>query len=113
LDKLQRLVIDGALEKKAFDVLALDLREQSDITDCFIICSGNTKIHTQAIADSIIERTYGTEFKSIAIEGYPAGNWIVIDLVDLIVHVFQKEVRDYYSLERVWGDAPVIEMITG
>ncbi len=112
MDKLQRLVVDGAREKKAFDILVLDLRNRSDITDCFIICSGNTKIHAQAIADSIIERTYGTEYKSTAIEGYSAGSWIVIDLADLIVHVFQKEVRSYYSLERVWGDAPVIEMIT-
>ena len=112
MDKIQRLVVDGAQEKKAFDILVLDLNNRSDITDCFVICSGNTKIHVQAIADSIIDQTYGTEFKSLAVEGYSAGKWIVIDLVELIVHVFQKEVRDYYSLERLWGDAPVVNMIS-
>jgi ribosome-associated protein len=112
LDKLQQLVVEGAQDKKAFDILVLDLKNRSDITDCFIICSGNTKIHAQAIADSILEQTYGTEFKSTAIEGYYSGNWIVIDLADLIVHVFQKEVRNFYNLERVWGDAPVIETIS-
>ena len=82
MDKIQRLVVDGAQEKKAFDILVLDLNNRSDITDCFVICSGNTKIHVQAIADSIIDQTYGTEFKSLAVEGYWAGKWIVIDLVD-------------------------------
>ena len=112
MNKLQRLIVDGAREKKAFDILILDLCNRSDITDCFIICSGNTKVHTQAIADSILEQTYSTEYKSKAIEGYTAGRWIVIDLTELIVHVFQREVRDYYGLERLWGDAPVIAMIT-
>lgn len=109
LNSLQRLVVNAALEKKAFDILVLDLRKRSDITDFFILCSGNSKVQVQAIADSILEKTYGTEFRPKAVEGYQEGDWVILDLVDAFVHVFKKDVRLHYDLERLWGDVPVIE----
>ncbi len=112
LSELQRLVVDAASEKKAFDILVLDLRERSDITDCFIICSGNSKIQVQAICDSILEKTYGTPFRPVAIEGYSVGNWVILDLAEIMVHIFQKDVRTQYDLERLWGDVPTIEAIS-
>lgn len=111
LNELQRLVIEGAAEKKAFDILILDLRNRSDLTDYFIICSGRSKVQVQAIVDSIIEKTYGTAYKPIAVEGYNAGDWVIVDLVDIFVHVFHKDVRSHYDLERLWGDVPVIEAV--
>tara|TARA_B100000686_G_scaffold351699_1_gene451189 strand:- start:1220 stop:1573 length:354 start_codon:yes stop_codon:yes gene_type:complete len=109
LNKIHRLVINAALAKKAFDVLVLDLRRRSDLTDYFILCSGNSNVQVQAIADSILDKAYGTEFSPMAVEGYQAGNWIILDLVDAFVHIFHKDMRCYYDLERLWGDAPVIE----
>lgn len=112
LDELQALVIEAILDKKAFNVLVLDLRNRSTITDCFIICSGNSTAQVQAIVNSILEKTYGTPFKPLAVEGLNAGNWVIVDMDDIFVHVFQKEVRSYYDLERLWGDVPVKEIET-
>lgn len=112
LNELQRLVVEGAAETKAFDILILDLRNRSDLTDYFILCSGRSKVQVQAIVDSIIEKTYGTPYKPIAVEGYSAGNWVIVDLVDIFVHVFHKDVRSHYDLERLWGDVPVIEAVS-
>lgn len=112
MNDLQRLVVEAAAEKKAFDILVLDLRNRSDLTDCFVICSGNSKIQVQAIADSILEEIYGSPYKLIATEGYSSGNWVVLDLADVIVHVFQKDIRTHYDLERLWGDVPVIKALS-
>ncbi|MFQ5672033.1 MAG: ribosome silencing factor [Nitrospinales bacterium] len=110
LDELPALVIEAALEKKAFNILVLDLRNRSDITDYFIICSGNSKAQVQAIVNSILEKTYETSFRPAGIEGLSTGNWVILDIEDVFVHVFQKEVRSYYDLERLWGDVPVTEI---
>lgn len=109
LNKLQRLIVDAAAEKKAFDILILDLRKRSDFTDYFIICSGNSKTQVQAIVDSILDKSYGAHYKPVALEGYAGGSWAIVDLVDVVVHVFQKDVRSHYDLERLWGDVPVIK----
>ena len=111
LNDLQQLVVDSVSEKKAFDVLILDLRNRSDLTDYFVICSGNSKVHVQSIADNILDKYYKTRNKPFAVEGYLGGAWVVIDLGDLIVHVFHKEARLHYDLERLWGDVPVIKAV--
>ncbi len=109
LNTLQQLVVAAAAEKKAEDILILDLRNRSDLTDYFVICSGNSKMQVQAIVDSILEKIYTTKQKLSTIEGYATGNWVVVDLEDIIVHVFHKDARAHYDLERLWGDVPVIK----
>ena len=111
LSALQQLAVDSASDKKAFDILILDLRNRSDLTDFFMICSGNSKVHVQSIVDAILDNCYQTNNKPLAIEGYSGGNWIVVDLGDLIVHVFHKEARLQYDLERLWGDVPIINAV--
>lgn len=111
LSTLQQLAVDSAAEKKAFDILILDLRNRSDLTDAFMICSGNSKVHVQSIVDAILDKYYQTRNKPFAIEGYSGGTWVVVDLGDLIAHVFHKEARLYYDLERLWGDVPVIKAV--
>ena len=111
LSALQQLAVDSASDKKAFDILILDLRNRSDLTDYFMICSGNSKVHAQSIVDAILDNCYHTHNKPLAIEGYSGGNWIVVDLGDLIVHVFHKEARLQYDLERLWGDVTVIKAV--
>lgn len=98
-----------ALGKKAFDVLALDLREVSPIADFFVIASGHTDTHVRAISDGIEQGLKGKKVRPWHVEGYANGRWVLLDFVEVVVHVFDEEIRKYYALERIWGDAPIIE----
>ena len=113
LSELQQLVVGAATEKKASDIIVLDLRTRTDLTDYFMICSGRSKVQVQAIADNILERSYQSPFKVHAVEGHTTGNWIILDLGDLMAHVFHHETRSHYDLERLWGDVPVIAEMSG
>lgn len=113
LSELNRLAIEAVSEKKATDILVLDLRNRSDLTDYFLICSGKSHVQVQAIADAILEKTAGTPYKVVSVEGYNSGNWVILDLVDLIVHIFKQDVRQYYDLERLWSDVPVVAEMNG
>ncbi|MBT3515068.1 MAG: ribosome silencing factor [Nitrospina sp.] len=110
LNDLKQLVVKAAAEKKAFDILVLDLRERSDLTDFFVICSANSRMQVQAITDSILDQVYESSYKLFSTEGYNSGNWVVLDLFDVVVHVFHKDVRSQYDLERLWGDVPLVEV---
>ncbi len=90
--------------KKAEDILILDIRELSGIADFFIICSGTSDRHVKAIADAVFDELAKPWHK----EGYENLRWILLDYVDVVVHVFQNETREFYGLERLWGDAEVI-----
>ncbi len=111
LNTLQQLAVDSAEDKKAFGILLLDLRNRSDLTDFFMICSGNSEVHVQSIVDAILDKCCRNQHKPLAVEGYSGGSWVVVDLGDLIVHVFHKEARLHYDLERLWGDVPVIKAV--
>jgi ribosome-associated protein len=110
LKDLKQLVVEAASEKKAFDILVLDLRERSDLTDFFVICSANSRMQVQAISDSILDQIYKSPHKLSSTEGYTAGNWVVLDLVDVVAHVFHKDIRVQYDLERLWGDVPLVKI---
>jgi ribosome-associated protein len=99
-----------ALEKKAFDVKILDLRKLSAVTDFFVICSAQVDIHAKAIADSILQNLEKKGIKVWHDEGYQASRWILLDYVDVVVHIFLKEARDFYALEKLWGDAKMQEL---
>jgi ribosome-associated protein len=99
-----------ALEKKAGDVVIMDLKGLSSIADFFVICSGGSDVHVKAISkhieDSLLEESKGEEkVKPWHIEGHDTLRWVLLDYVHVIVHVFREETRDYYGLERLWGDA--------
>jgi len=89
--------------------VALDLKGIASFTDCFVICSGNQRRQTQAICDEVLSRLAAEGVRPGHVEGYKRGEWILIDLAELVVHVFTPETRDFYGLERLWGDAPRIE----
>lgn len=91
-------------EKKGEDILLLDLREISPIADYFIIATGLSTIHTKAIADYLIK-----EIKPHHSEGIESAQWILLDYFDFIIHIFTKDVREFYGLERLWGDAPKVD----
>ncbi len=99
-----------ALEKKAFDVKILDLRKLSSICDFFVICSANVEVHAKAIADWIIENLEKQGISFWHNEGYQACRWILLDYVDVVVHIFLPQVREFYALEKLWGDAKFVEL---
>jgi ribosome-associated protein len=99
-----------AADKKATHVVVLDMREASSITDYFLICSGGSLRQVQAIADAIGEELSQAGSTSLGTEGYREGQWILMDYGDLIVHVFSQETREFYDLERLWANAPKIEV---
>jgi len=105
--ELAHLIAQLSLEKKAEDVLILDLRGITTITDYFVICSGDTDIQVKAISDNIIDRLSEQKIKVWHREGYESLNWVLLDLVDVVVHIFRPETRDYYNLEKLWGDADI------
>ena len=112
LNAMQQLAVDAAAKKKAFDILILDLRNRSDLTDAFMICSANSKVQVQSIVDTILEKCHLDKIKPLGVEGYSGGYWVVVDLGDLIAHVFHKEARLHYDLERLWGDVPIIKAVS-
>jgi ribosome-associated protein len=99
-------VVTFALEKKASAVTLMDVRKITTVADFFIICSGASDTQVKAIADSVIEESKGYGLTVHHVEGYESLRWVLIDMSEIVVHVFKPEVRSYYQLERLWGDAP-------
>ena len=95
-----------ALEKKAVDILVMDVRKVTDVTRFFIVCSGQSSPQVKAIADHVIDSCREARLDIYHVEGYDSLRWVLIDMVDIVVHIFQPDVRRYYQLERLWGDAP-------
>jgi ribosome-associated protein len=102
--------VKATLDKKAFDVVVLDLRHTPAFTDFFLLCSGQSTRQVQAIADAVEEALRTAKVKPAHVEGYKRGEWILMDFFTFIVHVFTPQTRDFYSLERLWGDAERIEV---
>jgi ribosome-associated protein len=99
--------VHAALDKKAFDLDVLDVRNLTSIADYFLICSGNTERQTLAIADSVQQKLAQLDkTKARLIEGMSPGRWILLDFGDFVMHIFTDECRRFYGLERLWGDAP-------
>jgi ribosome-associated protein len=99
-----------AADKKAMQVLVLDMRDASSMTDYFLICSGGSERQVQAIADAIDEQLSQSGIASLGVEGYREGHWILMDYGDLIVHIFSGETREFYGLEQLWANAPKLEV---
>ncbi len=96
-----------AASKKALDVMILDLRNLSDVTDYYVLCSGESDTQVKAITDAIIDGMERSGVKSFRREGYTNLQWVLLDFFDVVVHIFHQRTREYYELERLWGDAPV------
>ena len=95
-------------QKKAHDIQVLDLRKLLFITDFFVIASGRNRRQLQAIADEIMRSLQENDTRPFSLEGYGEGSWILIDYGDVVVHLFLEEMRKFYALEMLWGDAPGI-----
>ena len=102
--------VRAALDKKAGDVVVLDLRNTPAFTDFFILCSGTSQRQVKAIADAVEEALRAAKVRPAHVEGYDRADWILMDVFSFIVHVFTPQTRAFYALERLWGDAEKIEV---
>lgn len=109
-ENLLQLAYNAADEKRAEDIVVLNMQGISLLADYFVICNGSSDRQVQAIAREVIEKANenGVDVKSV--EGFDAARWVLIDLGDVVTHVFHKDERDYYNLERLWREAPVMEV---
>ncbi len=110
LDSLDYLLVaaEAASDKKAENIVALDVAELLVVTDSFLICTGRTDRQVRTIADEIELKVKQAGLPPMGIEGHAEGRWVLIDFGDLVAHVFQPEEREFYRLERLWADAPRI-----
>jgi ribosome-associated protein len=107
---LAKRIADLMISKKAIDVVILDLKKLTSATDHFVICSADSDTQVKAIADSVENGMEAIGERVWHQEGYHALRWIVLDYVDVVVHVFHKEERSFYNLDRLWGDAKRTEV---
>jgi ribosome-associated protein len=102
--------VRAALDKKAVDVVVLDLRNTPAFTDYFVLCSGLSQRQVKAIADAVEETLRAVRVRPAHVEGYDRAEWVLMDFFTFIVHIFTPQTREFYSLERLWGDAERIEV---
>lgn len=105
-----RRMASAALDRKAENVVAIDMRELTSFADTFLLATGTSDRHVKAVAEAVIEAAKAEGPKPLGVEGLDEGRWVLIDLGDVVVHVFRTEVREHYDLERLWGDAPRIDL---
>lgn len=100
--QLKKLVVDVLDQNKAIDIIALDVHKMTSITDYMIICSATSNRHAKALANHVVVKAKEHDCKPLGVEGESTAEWILIDLIDVVVHIMQPQVRDFYNLERLW-----------
>jgi len=104
------LCVRFALEKKAYDLVLMEVGELTSLADYFLVCTGRSDTQVQAIAQSIEENLDRLGIRPLSIEGHTRGQWVVLDFDDVVVHVFYEPLREFYDLERLWARAPRVEL---
>ena len=106
-----RALAEAALERKALEPVALDVRELTSFADAFLILTGTSDRHVRSVATAVVQAAKAAGNKPLGVEGEEEARWVLIDLGDVIVHVFQEDAREYYDLDRMWEDATPIELV--
>jgi ribosome-associated protein len=104
------LCVRFALEKKAYDLVLMEVGEFTSLADYFLICTGRSDTQVQAICQSIEENLGRMKIRPLSVEGYTGGHWAVMDYGDVVIHVFYEPVREFYDLERLWARAPRVRL---
>lgn len=110
-NELLQVAVQAADDKKAMDIVVLDLKGISLVADYFVICHGNSDTQVQAIATEIRKRVHEVGASLRGLEGMDAARWVLMDIGDVVVHIFHRDEREYYNIERLWSDAKVVEKV--
>ena len=102
VDELTKLVFNALDDLKAVDVRVLDVHKKSNVTDVLVIATGTSARHTKSLANNVIVKAKESGVIPFGVEGEDTGEWVLVDLGDVVVHIFQAEVRDFYQLEKLW-----------
>ena len=106
-DKLLNIAVDAAENKKAEDIISLNMQGISDMTDYFVVCHGNNERQVQSIARAVKEAVHEQDIDVKRMEGYQDARWILIDLANVVVHIFHKDERPYYNIEKLYQDSQI------
>ena len=107
---LKKLIIETLDNNKALDIVAIDLKDKSSIADHMIIASGTSSRHIQSLSEQVLDKFKENGFSQCKIEGRDSTEWKLVDGIDIVVHIFQKPIREYYDIESLWGDAKLIQI---
>jgi ribosome-associated protein len=105
LKQLTKLVLDTLDDNKAIDVVELDVSDMTEVIDTMVICSATSSRHAKTLADKLVQATKDHDFRPLSIQGTDDGEWVLIDLLDIVVHIMLPEAREFYSLEKLWSTA--------
>ena len=112
-DPLVGPILETLRDRKALDLVVIDLRGISDTADYFVLCSGTSEPHIRSLTDDLVEQLRGQGHRPWHVEGRQTLRWVLVDFVDVVVHIFGREAREFYGLERLWGDAPATRLPDG
>ncbi len=104
---LNKAIITALENLKGKEIVTLDVHELTDVMDTIIICSATSNRHSRSLAENMVLETKQQGFRSLGVEGLDTGDWVLVDFGDTVVHVMQKETRDYYELEKLWSKVPI------
>lgn len=103
-EQMQQLVVEALEDKKGLDITILDVREKTSITDMLVIAAGTSSRQLKALADGVVERAKENGIKPLGVEGDQSSGWVLVDLGEVVVHLMLPETRDFYNLEKLWGE---------
>ena len=107
MNKLIENIIECIKNKKGYDIVVLDVKKVSSLTEYFIICSSDSEPQTRSITNHLKKELSNKKIKPFQIEGLDYCDWVLMDYFDVVIHIFKKEMRDFYNIERLWGDAKI------
>ena len=108
--KLREVMYSALSDAKALDITMLDVRAIADFTDYMVICTGTSSRHVQSVADKLMDRMRDAGRKPVGVEGEAVGDWVLVDFGDIVVHVMRREIRDFYNLEKLWGEGKHVRL---
>lgn len=106
VDELTQVAVEALEDLKAVDVRVINVRGKSNVTDVMVVATGTSARHVKSLAENVVEKVKKNGVKPLGIEGEDVGEWVLVDLADVVVHVLQAEMRDFYQLEKLWETEP-------